>query len=93
MTAAAAPARARKTREFTFADCPFDFHPNVSPEEMLRRGVFGVRRCASPVAGLIVWQGSYFRPYYSKVLKCEFHDDWADLPKAWYEGLDVDRVR
>lgn len=36
-------------------------------------------------------QGSYFRPYYSKKLKQEFHDDWSDLPHEWYEGLDVDR--
>ena len=50
------------------------FLPNKSPEEMLREGCFG---------------GSYFRPLYSRQLDTVVEDDYKELPRSWYEGLDV----
>ncbi|SPO34720.1 uncharacterized protein PSFLO_00191 [Pseudozyma flocculosa] len=53
------------------------FRPNVTPEEMLRGGVFG---------------GTAFRPYHSSVLRRDLDVDaeLAELPTSWLEGLDVD---
>ncbi|GAA99042.1 uncharacterized protein L969DRAFT_606417 [Mixia osmundae IAM 14324] len=71
------PKRDPKSKEFTFHESEHAerllFHPNLSPEEVLRRGAFG---------------GSYFRPIESKKLGKEFHDDWSDLPRSWFEGLE-----
>ncbi|PSS00883.1 hypothetical protein BD289DRAFT_360312 [Coniella lustricola] len=54
-------------------DSHSDFTPNKSPAELLREGAFG---------------GSYFRPLYSKKLGITISDDYLELPKSWYEGLD-----
>ncbi|KAG8526367.1 uncharacterized protein KY384_000360 [Bacidia gigantensis] len=58
---------------FRFADYPL-FVPNKSPEDMIREGVFG---------------GSYFRSLYSRHLRATISDDWDDIPKEWYTGLDI----
>lgn len=52
------------------------FRPNVTPEEMLRGGVFG---------------GTAFRPYRSAVLhrKLESTDDLSEFPESWYTELDA----
>jgi hypothetical protein len=42
--------------------------------EIIRQGSFG---------------GGYFRPVLSKKHGKELHDDWDDLPKEWFAGLDV----
>ncbi|KAK4047413.1 hypothetical protein OIV83_005460 [Microbotryomycetes sp. JL201] len=60
-------------RQFRFDGHP-SFLPNLSPEEVIRQGSFG---------------GGYFRPVFSKFSKREVHDDWEDLPREWYTGLEV----
>ncbi|GAA6022257.1 hypothetical protein JCM8202_001995 [Rhodotorula sphaerocarpa] len=65
------PKRDPKTREFIFADFP-RFKPNLSPEEIIRRGSF---------------DGGFFRPVKSKKSGRELHEDWSDFPKEWYSGL------
>ncbi|GAA5910055.1 hypothetical protein JCM5296_007008 [Sporobolomyces johnsonii] len=67
------PTRDPLTNEFTFADFP-RFKPNLSPEEVIRQGSF---------------DGGYFRPVKSKKTGREHHEDWSDLPKEWYAGLDT----
>ncbi|KAG0660338.1 hypothetical protein C6P46_004638 [Rhodotorula mucilaginosa] len=65
------PKRDPVSREFIFEDYP-RFRPNLSPEEIIRRGSF---------------DGGFFRPVKSKQSGRELHEDWADLPKEWYSGL------
>ncbi|POY76478.1 hypothetical protein BMF94_0679 [Rhodotorula taiwanensis] len=65
------PTRDPVTKEFNFADFP-RFKPNLSPEEIIRRGSF---------------DGGFFRPVKSKKSGRELHEDWSDFPKEWYEGL------
>ncbi|GAA5984983.1 hypothetical protein JCM10908_002474 [Rhodotorula pacifica] len=65
------PNRDPVSREFIFDDYP-RFRPNLSPEEILRRGSF---------------DGGFFRPVKSKQSGRELHEDWSDLPKEWYRGL------
>ncbi|KAK4055874.1 hypothetical protein OIO90_003131 [Microbotryomycetes sp. JL221] len=60
-------------RQWRFDDHP-TFLPNLSPEEVIRQGSFG---------------GGYFRPVYSNKSKRELHDDWEDLPREWFDGLEV----
>ncbi|GAA5973103.1 hypothetical protein JCM11641_006270 [Rhodosporidiobolus odoratus] len=67
------PSRSPTTLTFSFPDYP-DFSPNLSPEEIIRRGAF---------------DGGYFRPVKSRKSGRELHEDWGDLPKEWYEGLDT----
>ncbi|KAM0786418.1 hypothetical protein ACM66B_001883 [Microbotryomycetes sp. NB124-2] len=59
--------------QYRFDNHP-QFLPNLSPEEVIRQGSFG---------------GGYFRPVFSKYSKREVHDDWEDLPREWYAGLEV----
>lgn len=49
------------------------FHPNKSPEEVLRAGAFG---------------GTYFRTIRSGVLQKTLSKAWKELPKEWVEGLN-----
>ncbi|GAA5864313.1 hypothetical protein JCM3774_002749 [Rhodotorula dairenensis] len=65
------PERDPVSREFIFVDYP-RFRPNLSPEEILRRGSF---------------DGGFFRPVKSKQSGRELHEDWSDLPREWYEGI------
>ncbi|KAN0066175.1 hypothetical protein ACQY0O_000269 [Thecaphora frezii] len=55
------------------------FRPNVTPEEMLRGGIFG---------------GTAFRPFYSSVLQrdLDVEAELSELPPSWLEGLDLDRM-
>ena len=53
-----------------------NFIPNKSPEEMIREGSFG---------------GSYWRPIRSRRLGTTVADDYLELPKSWYSGLDVEK--
>ena len=71
----ASPPIRDQESSFHFKDQP-SFTPNKSPEEMIREGCFG---------------GSYFRPLYSRRLGTTISDDYAELPSAWYAGLDVSR--
>jgi len=50
------------------------FTPNKSPEEMMREGCFG---------------GSYWRPLKSRKLGILIVDDYKELPKEWYAGLNI----
>lgn len=54
------------------------FRPNVTPEEMLRGGIFG---------------GTAFRPYRSAALHRTLNpdEDLSDFPASWYAGVDADR--
>ena len=61
---------------FVFADAPA-LRPNLSPEEVLRRGSFG---------------GTYFRNIASGVTGKVHVDAWRELPPAWIAGLDVPRM-
>ncbi|GAA6007217.1 hypothetical protein JCM10207_001549 [Rhodosporidiobolus poonsookiae] len=67
------PSRDPLTREFAFDGFP-EFTPNMSPEEIIRQGSF---------------DGGYFRPVKSRKSGRELHEDWKDLPREWYDGLDV----
>ncbi|UZJ55233.1 hypothetical protein CBS101457_004553 [Exobasidium rhododendri] len=51
------------------------FMPNVTPEEMIRGGIFG---------------GTSFRPYYSYVLgqQLSSQQDMSEFPSQWFKGLD-----
>lgn len=51
------------------------FQPNVTPEEMLRGGIFG---------------GTAFRPFFSSVLRQQLSSeaDLREFPREWYSGLD-----
>lgn len=71
----ASPPTRDEKRVFHFDDYP-DFTPNKSPEEMLREGSFG---------------GSYYRPLRSRKLGIVVEGDWEELPKAWIEGLNVEK--
>jgi hypothetical protein len=53
------------------------FMPNLTPEEMLRGGIFG---------------GTAFRPYISSVTgqKLSPHQDLHEFPSNWYSGLEED---
>lgn len=64
-----------ETKTYHFPSHP-DFTPNLSPASILRQGAFG---------------GTYFRPYYSRVLKTTIVDDWRELPSEWTTGLDVQK--
>lgn len=59
--------------ELVFIDYP-NFLPNLTPEEIIRCGSFG---------------GTYFRPIHSSVTNQNYSDPWKELPKSWFEGLDV----
>ena len=50
------------------------FTPNLTPEEVLRRGSFG---------------GTYFRNIASGVTGKVHVDAWKELPPGWLAGLDV----
>jgi hypothetical protein len=50
------------------------FHPNLTPEEVLRGGAFG---------------GSYFRPIASGVTGKVHAEAWRELPPAWVDGLST----
>ncbi|RKO86063.1 hypothetical protein BDK51DRAFT_22876 [Blyttiomyces helicus] len=51
-----------------------DFGPNLTPEEVIRRGSFGA---------------TYYRPIHSSVIKADLANDHViDLPPEWIEGLD-----
>mmetsp|Transcript_32019 Transcript_32019/g.37623 ORF Transcript_32019/g.37623 Transcript_32019/m.37623 type:complete len:306 (-) Transcript_32019:143-1060(-) len=50
------------------------FHPNRSPEEVLRAGAFG---------------GTYFRTIKSGVCQKTLTNAWKELPPKWIEGLNV----
>lgn len=54
------------------------FQPNVTPEEMLRGGIFG---------------GTAFRPYHSRVLGQQLspQQDLSEFPASWYSGLDREK--
>lgn len=69
------PTRDEATGIVLFAD-HLEFTPNKTPEEVLREGCFG---------------GSYFRPLYSRSLGITIQDDWAELPPAWTEGLNIEK--
>merc|ERR1712065_57379 len=58
-----------------FADAE-EFQPNLTPEEVLRRGSFG---------------GGYFRDISSGVTRTAYKDVWTELPPAWIDGLKVKR--
>ncbi|RMZ85042.1 hypothetical protein DV738_g4, partial [Chaetothyriales sp. CBS 135597] len=60
---------------YHFEDFP-SFNPNKSPDEIIREGCFG---------------GSYFRKLRSKKLGIVIEDDWQELPRTWYDGLDVEK--
>lgn len=62
------------TGNFCFESHP-DFHPNKSPEQIIREGSFG---------------GTYWRPLFSKRLGIIVRDDWKELPASWTHGLNVD---
>jgi hypothetical protein len=68
------PARDPSTHCYIFPS-QSTFTPNLSPADIIRQGAFG---------------GTYFRPYYSKVLGITIEDDWKDLPSEWTEGIDVE---
>eukprot|EP00911_Craspedida_sp_UC1_P002783 UC1_evm4s2035 len=63
----------RANGDLVFEDWP-DFHPNLTPEEVLRAGSFG---------------GTYFRPIYSSVTGETYStaDVIAEFPESWFEGL------
>ncbi|GAA6007014.1 hypothetical protein JCM11491_001478 [Sporobolomyces phaffii] len=68
------PFRDPNSLEFVFPDFP-RFKPNLSPQEILRRGAF---------------DGGYFRPVQSQKSGRELHEDWNDLPfDHWLKGLDT----
>merc|ERR1711894_424530 len=54
-----------------------DFHPNMTPKEVLQAGSFG---------------GTYFRPIKSAVTGLKYNKMWNELPQDWLEGLDGKRV-
>ena len=58
-----------------FKDYP-DFTPNVSPEQVFRKGSFG---------------GTYFRPIYSSVTgkKHTSNSVIHEYPKSWFKGYDI----
>ena len=58
----------------TFKDYP-EFKPNLTPKQVLRMGSFG---------------GTYFRPIYSSVNKKEYKNQHKELPKNWFNGLNID---
>jgi hypothetical protein len=59
---------------FTFKDFP-NFHPNLSPKEVLQMGSFG---------------GTYFRSISSDATKKRYGDEvWKELPAAWLQGLNI----
>ena len=62
-------------RKIFFPDYP-DFTPNVSPEQVLRKGSFG---------------GTYFRPIYSSVTgkKHTSKSVIQEYPKSWFKGYDI----
>jgi hypothetical protein len=71
------PFRDPVSLEFIFPDFP-RFKPNLSPQEILRRGAF---------------DGGYFRPVQSQKTGRELHEDWNDLPfDDWLKGLDTSMV-
>jgi hypothetical protein len=66
----------RPNGDFVFSDYP-DFHPNLSPSEVLQMGSFG---------------GTYFRPIYSATTKQSYGNEvWQELPPKWLEGLNIAR--
>ena len=71
-TALVVPRRSA-TGVLHFASHP-TFLPNVTPEEVLRKGAFG---------------GGYFRPIYSSIAKAALKDAWKELPHSWIDGLSV----
>lgn len=73
--AASVPKRNAKG-ELVFEDHP-EFRPNLTPEEVIRRGSFG---------------GTYFRPIDSSVAKRSFTSEEAmeGLPASWFTGIDMD---
>lgn len=64
--------------ELVFQDHP-EFRPNLTPEEVIRRGSFG---------------GTYFRPISSSVTGQSYTSEEAmhGLPAKWFKGLDVGRM-
>ena len=54
-----------------------DFKPNVTPEQMFRKGSFG---------------GTYWRPIKSSVTGKKYSDKHLEFPKSWWKGLDADKV-
>lgn len=60
-----------------FENAQRHFMPNLTPEEMLKGGVFG---------------GTAFRPFHSSVTKAHLSGlaDLEEFPAEWYEGLDRD---
>ena len=59
---------------FSFKDFP-NFHPNLSPKEVLQMGSFG---------------GTYFRPIFSDVTKKQYGEEvWKELPADWLRGLNI----
>ena len=72
---APAPKRDAKTGRFSFSDHP-EFKPNLSPEEVLRRGSFG---------------GTYFRTIDSAVMGTRISASEAlssTVPASWINGVD-----
>lgn len=73
---ASAPVRDAQSNCLQFESHP-SFTPNLSPEQMLRLGVFG---------------GAYYRPLRSRKLGIVVRDDWReDVPAPWLEGLSAER--
>uniref|UniRef100_K1PYJ8 Uncharacterized protein n=1 Tax=Magallana gigas TaxID=29159 RepID=K1PYJ8_MAGGI len=67
------PTRNKKG-ELVFPDFP-EFHPNMTPKEVLQAGSFG---------------GTYFRPIYSSVTGKQYKDEaFLELPNDWTEGLNI----
>lgn len=67
------PTRNKKG-ELVFPDFP-EFHPNMTPKEVLQAGSFG---------------GTYFRPIYSSVTGKQYKEEaFLELPKDWTEGLNI----
>ena len=67
------PTRDARTGDLHFKDAPA-FRPNLTPEEVLRRGSFG---------------GGYFRAIDSAVTKQRHAGAHRELPPSWLRGLDV----
>ncbi|KAL8586620.1 hypothetical protein ACOMHN_040128 [Nucella lapillus] len=69
----ASPPTRSKKGELVFEGSP-DFHPNMTPKEVIQAGSFG---------------GTYFRPIKSGVTGKTYSGAWKELPKDWLEGLNI----
>jgi len=53
-----------------------EFHPNMTPKEVLQAGSFG---------------GTYFRPITSSVTGLKYNKMWNELPQNWLDGLKISK--